>query len=66
MLFLQKCFLLFQQVVGARPAANVTWYNSTEGKDIPLQSTTNDGRYTIKEESVRNLIFNHNWLTEIK
>lgn len=42
-----------QQVFGARPAANITWYNNTE----PLELNGPHGdRFTIDEKSVRNLI----------
>lgn len=40
----QKC-VLNQQVTGARPAANITWYNNT----TPL---SNNSRLTIHQKAV--------------
>lgn len=43
---------LNQQVLGARPAANITWYNNS----IPLQNDENTG-IEIKERTVTAAIF---------
>lgn len=52
--FRSLCFgLIDQQVFGARPSANVTWYNNT----TPLQlNGPHSDRFTIDEKSVRYLI----------
>lgn len=44
---------IFQQVFGARPAANVTWYNNT----TPLYSNGAHDRIIINGKTVRT--FNH-------
>lgn len=50
--FLMDAYILIQQVFGARPAANVTWYNNT----TPLRiDEPHSDRIEINEKTVRNL-----------